>query len=376
MRLAEFIRQNNEPIVAEWESFAKTLSPAANMSRLQLRDHIDEILESISVDLETRQTEAEAVRKSHGKSDSGEAHDDTAAEAHGDLRHDDGFDVVQMVSEYRALRSSVIKLWTVSKTALDNTDVKDLTRFNEAIDQALAESVVKFNDKVDYSRGLLLGVLGHDLRSPLGAISMSGTLLRRLGPLNERQEAVTATLMTCSDRMTRIISDLLDLARANQGTGLPVVAKRMNLRMLAEQMVAETKARHIDRDIELEITGDVSGEWDSTRLGQLFSNLLGNAIQYGLKTSPIKVTIGGATDSVAIVIHNEGPPIPAAQLTTLFNSFTRGTEAHATENAGSNLGLGLFITNEIVKSHAGKIEVCSSEADGTAFIVTLPRRPA
>jgi signal transduction histidine kinase len=340
-----------------------------------LRDHIDEILSFISDDLETDQTKAQAVKKSHGKSDSTEAYVDTAAEAHGDLRHDDGFDIVQMVSEYRALRSSVIKLWTASQRLLDNSDVEDLTRFNEAIDQALAESVVKFTAKVDYSRDLLLGVLGHDLRNPLGAISLGSVLLPRLGALNEKQTAVATTIETSSHRMTRIISDLLDLARARHGTGLPVVPKPLDLADLSRQIVDETKIQNPDRDIDLQIIGAVEGEWDRTRLGQMFSNLLGNAVQYGHKSTPIRVTIKGLKSSVCVVIHNQGPPIPAAQLATLFHSFTRGTEAHAT-TGGSNLGLGLFITSEIVKSHAGRIDVNSSKAEGTAFTITLPKHPA
>lgn len=373
MRLADFISQNRGPIVAEWESFAKTLFPGATMTRLQLRDHIDEILSFISNDLQTSQTKAEAVKKSHGESDSSEASADTAAEAHGKLRHDDGFDIVQMVSEYRALRSSVIKLWTTARRALDDSDVIDLTRFNEAIDQALAESVVKFTVKVDYSRDLLLGVLGHDLRSPLGAISMAGILLPRLGELNAKQATIAATIQTCSDRMALIISDLLDLARARQGTGLPVVTQHMDLGELARNMVEETKTQNPERAFEIRIAGDVTGEWDSTRLGQMFSNLLGNAVQYGEKTRPITVIIEGTARSVSIRVHNEGRPIPAEQLTTLFQSFTRGKEPNAT-NGGSNLGLGLFITSEIVKSHSGTINVSSSEAEGTTFIVVLPRQ--
>ena len=374
MRLANFIRQNRDPIIAEWEAFAKTLAPAVNMTRLQLRDHIDEILSFISSDLDTDQTLTEQIKKSHGESDNTEAYKDTAAEAHGDLRHDDGFDIVQMVSEYRALRTSVIKLWTKSQRKLEEADLDDLTRFNEAIDQALAESVVKFTAKVDYSRDLLLGVLGHDLRSPLGAVSMAGTLLARSDGLSERQVLLASQIETCTGRMARIIADLLDLARARQGTGLPVTALPMDLAVLAREMVAETAIQHIDRAITLKIDLDVSGEWDATRLGQLFSNLLGNAIQYGAKTTPIDVFIEGAKNSVSVKIRNQGPPIPKEQLSVLFHSFTRGTESQTIQDSGSNLGLGLFIASEIVKSHSGTIEVTSNDTEGTCFTVNLPRR--
>ncbi|EGF91040.1 histidine kinase-, DNA gyrase B-, and HSP90-like ATPase family protein [Asticcacaulis biprosthecium C19] len=374
MRLVEFIRQNRDPIIAEWESFATTLSPAANMTRMQLRDHIDEILSFICDDLETAQTKTEQVEKSHGKRDSGQGYADTAAEAHGELRHGDGFDIVQMVSEYRALRGSIVKLWMRRRRTLEDTDIEDLTRFNESIDQALAESVVKFSAKVDYSRDLILGVLGHDLRSPLGAISMAGQLLPRLGALTDKQATLAAQVGTCSDRMTRIITDLLDLARARHGTRLPVSALAMDLGQLAQQMVAETKSQHADRDIDLTIKGDVTGAWDNTRLSQVLSNLLGNAIQYGDATAPVTVTILGTADDVSLTVLNQGPIIPEAQMASLFHSFTRGAEPGAQRNGGSNLGLGLFITREIVKSHDGKIEVSSNKRDGTSFRITLPRR--
>jgi len=219
---------------------------------------------------------------------------------------------------------------------------------------------------------LLLGILGHDLRNPLGTISMAGVLLPRLGLLNEKQAGLAATIATSSDRMARIISDLLDLTRSRQGTGLPVDPQPMDLGELAVQMVAEAKTQTPDRDIELQIVGDVDGDWDRTRLGQMFSNLLGNAVQYGDKTKPIKLVVEGSGHSVSVVINNDGPPIPAGQLATLFNSFTRGAEP-ATDDVGSNLGLGLFITSEIVKSHLGTIEVSSSELAGTSFSVRLPR---
>jgi len=156
MRLSAFIHENKELIIGEWENFARTLAPAANMSRLQLRDHVDAILSFVVKDIESSQTSSEQVRKSHGKSDNPEESKDSAAEIHGDIRQDEGFDIIQMGSEYRALRSSIIKLWTRVQRVLSDEDVLDLTRFNESIDQALAESVVRFVKKVDYSRDLLL----------------------------------------------------------------------------------------------------------------------------------------------------------------------------------------------------------------------------
>ena len=373
MRLADFIRENKHSIISDWESFAKTLSPAAHMTTFQLRDHIEQILSFIAEDIESPQTARQQIRKSHGENDSLDV-EDSAAEIHGNIRHDEGFDIVQMVSEYRALRSSVIKLWTNANRTLSDKDVVDLTRFNESIDQALAESVVKFTQRVDYSKDLLLGVLGHDIRSPLGAMSMCAQLMPRVGTLNEKQQELTSQIIDSGTRISDIISTLLDLTRARVGTGLPILKAPMDMGVMARKVVDEMQVQHSDRTILVEITGDVQGEWDITRIGQLFSNLIGNAMQYGTKTVPIDVLIKGDSLGVIISIHNAGVPIPSKQLTTLFNSFTRGENNSNHHGAGnSNLGLGLFITKEIVLAHDGTIKVISNEKEGTIFSVRLPK---
>ncbi len=373
MRLADFIRANTTPIIAEWESFARTLTPAANMTRAQLRDHIEQILSFIATDLETPQSDRQQIKKSHGKSDS-ENDTDSAAEIHGDIRHDEGFDIVQMVSEYRALRSSVIKLWTSSNRTLSDTDVVDLVRFNEAIDQSLAESVVKFTVKVDYTKDLLLGILGHDIRSPLGAMSMCAQLLPRTGTLNDKQTQLVTQIVDSGVRISDIVQNLLDFTRARIGTGLPILKIFMDIGTLAQQVIGETQIQYPERSILLETTGDMKGEWDSTRIGQLFSNLIGNAVQYGAKNLPITVSLHADAQCVTITIHNSGEPIPPKQLNRLFHSFTRGANASSSiDSSTANLGLGLFITKEIVAAHEGSIKVISNKKEGTTFTVQLPR---
>lgn len=373
MRLADFIRENKNSIVKEWENFARTLTPAVHMTTFQLRDHIEQILSFIAEDLESPQTAGQQIKKSHGKNDSADSQD-SAAEIHGNIRHDEGFDIVQMVSEYRALRSSIIKLWTKANRTLSDEDVVDLTRFNESIDQALAESVVKFTQKVDYSKDLLLGVLGHDIRSPLGAMNMCAQLIARVGTLNDKQTELASQIVSSGTRISEMISTLLDLTRARAGTGLPILKARMDIGIAARKVIDEIQIQHPDRTILLEITGNVEGEWDITRIGQLFSNLIGNAVQYGAKSSPIDVLIKGDSEWVTISVHNAGDPILPMQLTTLFDSFTRGqSKDNQRDSVNSNLGLGLFITKEIVLAHDGAIKVLSNNAEGTTFNVRLPR---
>lgn len=144
MRLAAFIRSNRTQIVGDWERFARTLTPAADsMSPLALRDHIAEILDFICQDIETAQTDVEQVKKSHGKKSPHLT--PTAAETHASLRHAGGFNMDQMVSEYRALRASIIQLWDMQLTEITHKDILDLTRFNESIDQALVESIAHYS---------------------------------------------------------------------------------------------------------------------------------------------------------------------------------------------------------------------------------------
>jgi len=142
----QFIRSDTKSIVSEWENFAQTLVPASeDMTPLALRDHIKEILAFIANDIESAQTESEQIEKSHGEKP--RKLNPSAAETHAALRHAGGFNMDQMVSEYRALRASVIKLWGAQLTAATDLDISDLTRFNESIDQALTESICDYTKK-------------------------------------------------------------------------------------------------------------------------------------------------------------------------------------------------------------------------------------
>lgn len=165
MRLADFIVNHSEAILAEWEAFASTRTPAsASMTPLQLRNHAGHILRAIAKDLDTPQSEAQEIAKSQGNAPLIPDAQETAAQAHGLLRAKSGFDIAQMASEYRALRSSVLRLW-LRACGQETPNVTDIMRFNEAVDQAFAESIAYFSQRVERSRNLFLGMLGHDMRT-------------------------------------------------------------------------------------------------------------------------------------------------------------------------------------------------------------------
>ncbi|AMJ59386.1 sensor histidine kinase [Bosea sp. PAMC 26642] len=369
MRLSPFIRENSQAIIAEWENFARSLVPAADgMTPLSLRNHISYILDFIANDIDTAQTDTEQTDKSRGKKP--KTGMDSVAEIHAALRQAGGFNLDQMVSEYRALRASVTKLWGAQDFEPTRQSIVDLVRFNEAIDQATTESISYYSKKVEHSRDLFLAVLGHDLRNPIGAMMMSAELIAKIESLTERQKMFIAQVSLSGARAIGIIDQLVDVTRARLGSGMKVIREQMDMAFVCRQLVQEMRSLHPSRTFVIKSSGDTIGSWDRPRIGQVFSNLLGNAVQYGFTELPIDITVSGETDAVSLAIHNQGVPIPNDKIVGIFEAMVRG----GAEGSGTtNLGLGLYITKEIVAAHGGSIKVSSSEKDGTTFTALFPR---
>jgi signal transduction histidine kinase len=374
IRLADFIRANIDPIVEEWVKFARTRTPASDsMTRLALQDHIVELLTFMADDLETAQTHDEQVEKSKGLGAEDGSFTRSAAEIHAALRLSDGFNIDQMVSEYRALRASVVKQWTAANPALSLTDLEDVTRFNEAVDQAMAESVAEYTKMINHSRDMFLGVLGHDLRNPIGAVLMAARRMTKNSAANSSQNVMAEQIEKTMERATSILDDLLELTRSAFGSEIPLRRTEMDLGVLGGQIVEEMRSLSDTREIEVTTVGDTTGEWDQARLGQVFSNLIGNALQYSAPRSTIDVRIVGEAEQVLVSVHNDGEPIPADEQRAIFKALTRGTDGGASTNS-ANLGLGLFITHKIVTAHSGTISVHSAVNAGTTFSMALPRK--
>ena len=357
--------------------FAQTRTPASkNMTNLALKDHIVQLLTVIADDLETPQTGKEQVQKSRGLDDSDGEFSRSAAEIHAALRLSDGFNIDQMVSEYRALRASVVKHWSAaSNRDLPATDFEDLTRFNEAIDQAMTESVAEYTKMNNQSRDLFLGMLGHDLRNPIGAVLMTARRMSKRDTGDSRQNLLASQIAQMMERAISILDDILELTRSNFGADIPLVRTHMKMEELGIQIAEEMRALSHGRQIEIETQGDTQGEWDQVRMGQVFSNLIGNALQYSSGESAIAVTITDRGERVSISVHNEGDPIPPDQLKTIFKPLTRSTHG-GSEGTGptTNLGLGLFIAHRIVTAHGGTLSVDSAHHRGTTFTAVIPRR--
>ena len=203
-----------------------------------------------------------------------------------------GFTLVQVLAEFRALRASVLRLYELSGEA----DLAGVRRFNEAIDEALTESVTRYSAQTDLYRDQFVGILSHDLRSPLGAITAGAALLAHAAADDQRQARVAARILNSAQRMARMIADLLDLTRTRLGGVIPLKAVRTDLQSVCEEVVLEVQASHPDAVVHFESRGDVTGQWDADRLAQVVSNLVGNAIEHGGKT-PVTVVASEARRS-------------------------------------------------------------------------------
>ncbi len=369
MRLAAFIRGNRTKIVAEWAEFARGVVPGMNLE--ELRDHVVGMLDAVAIDLDTPQSKQEQTDKSKGP-DAGEPAPNTAASAHGFDRASFGYTPGQMMAEFRALRASVLRLWSAVQTEFSRDDLEDVTRFNEAIDQLLAESVATYTLDVANSKDLMLGVLGHDLRTPLGAIMMTAsTMMTREGP-DWPQLKSAARIVKCVTRMDEMIRDLVDFTRSRLGAGIPIVRGATDLAVVCQQTVDEITAFHPQCTVTFESTGLVQGAWDGGRVAQVLSNLIGNARQHGRDGVPIAVRLRGEDDGVVLTVHNQGPVIAPDQVASIFDPFRQLAASPTKARDPQSAGLGLYIVKAIVTAHDGTIAV-ASDAGGTTFTICLPR---
>lgn len=369
MRLADFIERDMQRILINWEAFAAMQSPAAdNMRTLELRDHAEQILRAVVTDLRKPQTPEAQRTKSMGLAESLFHAPETAAQTHAVLRAKSGFDITQLAAEYRALRASVLRLWTEACRP-GEPGMDDVMRFNEAIDQALAESVEFFAAHVEQSRNLLLGMLSHDLRSPLQTIQITAHYLRALDARADVSQAA-CRLISSGARMQSLLNDLLDFNRTKLGLGIRVSPVQADMATICTEEIDNVCAAHPDRAVELETKGDCSGLWDGGRIQQLLGNLVTNALNYGSPNEAVHVFLDGRATEVRLVVTNAGQIEPDV-LPNLFEPLRRGLDrGHKNE---SGLGLGLYIASEVAKAHGGSIAAASRDSR-TVFTVLLPRQ--
>ncbi|MBW4459017.1 MAG: HAMP domain-containing histidine kinase [Nodosilinea sp. WJT8-NPBG4] len=346
------------------------------MTKLALRDDAQAMLLAAAQDMQIGQSSAQQASKSKGNGGAGGDESDGldhASVMHGADRMGSGFDIMEVVSEYRALRASVLRLWRASGPQIDINDLDDITRFNESIDQSLAEAVGSYTSRVDQSRRMFLAILSHDLRNPLNCISMATQLVSRTANQDPNSAKALSIIEKNTEVVTRLISDLIDFASTGIGSAMPLTRDTVDLEKLCRNVFEGFCLTYPQRTLRFHSVGDLMGDWDAARLRQVVSNLMGNAIQHGSAEGPIELLVVSEGSTVVLSVHNEGLPIPPKMLDTIFDPLMRHTrpESTAPRVAGS-IGLGLYIVHEIVVAHEGTVEVASTAQEGTTFTVRLP----
>ena len=219
-----------------------------------------------------------------------------------------------------------------------------------------------------------MGIVGHDLRNPINTVLVASELLLLRKGLGEKDAELAKKIARSASQAGRLIDQVLDLTRSRLGGGIPIDPMPLDLNDVCQQVINETELTHPDRPMRVDLRGDLAGVWDRDRVYQLLDNLVGNAVHHGARLSPIDFTVHGGEGEVDIEVANQGEAIPPAVLPFIFDAFRQGRVAHPSRAGG--LGLGLFIAQEIARSHGGSITVASSASEGTTFRVRLPRGPS
>jgi signal transduction histidine kinase len=371
MRLAQFIRQNNAGILTSWDAFAKTLAPAdEGWTHATLRDDADHVIATIvaAVELSTtpsRRTDfANAIKGPDANS---------VAAQHGTLRRRIGFSLTEVTAEFRALRTTILRLWLPQLDNIDEEDCNDLIRFNDAIDQAINDSVVTYSDHASRTKDTFLAVLGHDLRSPLATMTMAGEYLSRANTGDENTRALGARVKRSAATMAIMVCDLLEFARSQLGGEIPIHLDMADAAEVGQWAVDDASAAHPECSFDIQVAGATSRVFDSARIQQVLSNLLNNAAQFNRKNSPVSLMVYGEADGLVMMVHNFGIPIRPDLMTNIFDPLVSfNPDAEYGDQPTTSLGLGLFIARQIVLAHGGTIEVTSDTDTGTVFKVWIP----
>lgn len=286
--------------------------------------------------------------------------------------HDDDLGLKEKLDKCSDLRASLVRQWAEAHSIPSPADVTDLIQFNEAIDRSLLESIARARAHARKTREMFLAVLGHDLRTPLGAVVMASEYLVARGELTERDLRLASRIRSSGQRMADLVNDLLEFTRCRLGEGIPISPGQTSLGAIGREVVEEVRAAHPERELRFETRGEVRGSWDAGRLWQALCNLVENAVLHG-EGAPVLVTVLGGENEVVTSVHNAGSAISDEDQRRIFDPFEHCAKSDKGRRFGSGLGLGLYIAREIAVAHGGSITVSSSAEDGTTFDLRLPR---
>jgi signal transduction histidine kinase len=353
--IAVHLRDHKQAISDDWErAVIADLTELARLDRGALIDHLPEVLDGLAAWVDGRTADAELAFSA-------------LADGHAIQRLGFGIELAVVNIEYAWLRRVVLQHLLAVPSSPEVRE--QLNRLNEGLDRAIHLAVRRYTEHRDYVRDRFIGILGHDLRDPLGAASIASDELLRFGALGDEDKKLVATIQRAVGRMSRMVRDVLDFASGHLAGGIPVTPVRDDLAEICRVAVDEARSTYPKRVIELRTDGDLGGSFDRDRVLQVLGNLISNALHHG--TDPVVVTAAEAADrrSVTTGVRNRGEPIPPALVPRLFEPFV-----HAGDSRRGSLGLGLYIVAQVARAHGGTHEVTS--LDGvTTFTIRWPRTP-
>jgi signal transduction histidine kinase len=361
----EFLTRERGRIMAEWERAIREEPRPIPLEDSALRNDLPEFLDQLAVWMRAEHAPLGGMLQG-------------APTTHAKQRLKQAYQLAQLISEFRVLRATILRLLLQAeaeeRTRGDDQErmerrVVELARLNAGLDQAISDSVEYFVEEREHVRERFIGVLGHDLRTPLGSIGMSADHMLRSGRLPHGLDRAAGRIARNAARMSRMIRDLLDLSRGRLGEGIPITTTaRVDMSEVCHAAAEDAILTNPDREITVDARGDLLGYWDRDRALQAVGNLLANALRYG--HGPVLITAVCVADNAVVEVTNQGEPIPKDLVPKLFDPFQRG-ESGAGKREG--LGLGLYIVSEIMRAHGGSVAVSSSRERGTTFTLTWPR---
>jgi signal transduction histidine kinase len=355
--ISRHLRSRKQAIVDVWSQLVlASLPELQKLERSSLVDHLPEFIDLLAKWID---------------GDTGTARNafEVLADGHAVQRLGYGIPLDTLTAEYGYLRSTLIRECFSVPTGEGIRE--PMARLNEGLDQAVHEAVKRYTKQRDQVRDRFIGILAHDLRSPLQTIAIAAGRVvgASSGPDDKLHKAATM-IMRSTERMARMIHDVIEFARSHLGSGIPIELHAGNLGEICREVVEEVQAAHPHRDLALELRGNLDGYWDRDRILQAMANIVTNAIHHG--SDPVRVVVSESEDrrSIRTLVSNRGRAIPKEELATLFDPFKSRDETR------KGLGLGLYIAREVALAHGARCTVESTDAEGTRFTIDWPRTPA
>lgn len=352
------LRSEVDQISSQWQAaVARRVPTLQRLERAALIDHLPEFLFGLAAWVE-------------GDEESGRRGFEALAQGHAIQRLGHGVDLETLSTEYQVLRNVILEQLLMVESSKHVR--ASLVRLNDGIDYAVNEAIQQYSSRRDHIRERFVSILGHDLRNPLNAVALAAAHITSSPCSDPKHARMGVTIQRSTDRMSRMIADVVDFAHAHLGHGIPAIPRQCNLGELCDEAAQELRIAHPDRHIEVTRSGDLEGYWDRDRVMQALSNLIGNSIHHG--ADPIVVSARESDDrrSVTTVVTNSGKAIPADLIQRLFDPFRSG--ADASQRPRTSLGLGLYIVQQIAIAHGGLCHVTSDERE-TSFTIAWPRVP-